>query len=125
NDDMKAAMRSGDKPKLSCVRQLKSKVQEEMNAPTFKGPADDDFYRTVIKSYVKQLQKGMSDLEAGGDRSLTLRTQYQSEIDYLSGFLPQLMDEAATRQLIEEKLSENGVTEAKHMGRVMGLVMKD
>ena len=46
------------------------------------------------------------------------------EVDYLSPFLPTLLDEAATGALVEKTIADVGATSLKQMGQVMGAIMK-
>lgn len=124
NDAMKRAMRSGDKDRLACIRQLKSKVQEAANAKDFTGVVDDALYQRVIESYVKSLRKGLAELEGAGERGEALRNKYQGEIDYLSEFLPQKLAEAETRALVQQAVADTGAREPREAGRVMGVIMK-
>lgn len=124
NELMKSAMKAKEMDKVKAVRQLKSKVQEEVNAKGFSGEVNDALYVKVIKSYVGSLRKGITELEAGGDKTAGLRDQYQWEIDLFSQWLPTLAGEAETRKLVRDALSETGVTDPKQTGRVMGHLMK-
>ncbi len=124
NELMKTAMKAKEMDKVKAVRQLKSKIQEEVNAKGFSGELDDALYVKVIKSYAGSLKKGIGELEAGGERTAGLRKQYQWEIDLFSQWLPTLAGEAETRALVQKALGELGVTDPKEAGRVMGHLMK-
>ena len=58
-------------------------------------------------------------------RSAELRGKYQAEIDYLDVYMPKMLDEAATRALVEKAVAELGLSDPKMAGRVVGAVMKD
>jgi hypothetical protein len=125
SDALKAAMRAKDKTRIACIRQVKSKIQEAVNAKGFKGEVDDTLYQTTIASYIKSLKKGIEELEAAGARGEELRASYAAEIAYLEPFLPQLKSEEETRELVQAAIARGGVTDVKQIGKVMGMVMKD
>ena len=124
DEDLKQGMRSKDAARMGCVRQVRSKMQETVNAKDFSGTVDDALYQKVIASYVKQLRRGIEELGEGSGRAQELRDKYQAEIDYLGQFLPKLLDEGATGALVQEALVSSGVTDAKQAGRVVGGIMK-
>lgn len=120
-----AALKGHDAERASCVRQVKAKLQETMNAPGFTGEATDELVSAVIGSYVKSLEKSIVELKAAGDKGLDLVDKYGGEIAYLRQFLPALMDGPATRSLVEKTLATLGVSDPKQAGRVMGAILKD
>lgn len=122
---LKDAMRAKDKSLIACIRQVRSKVQEAVNAKGFSGEVDDALYQNTIGAYIKSLKKGIEELEAAGSRSEELRTSYAAEIAYLEQFLPQLKSEEETRELVRAAIAQGGVTDVKQVGKVMGLVMKE
>jgi uncharacterized protein YqeY len=121
---LKDAMRARDSDRVACIRQVRSKLQEAMNAPDFEGEMSDDDAQKIIASYVKSLQKSIEELRAGGDKAQPLITKYQAEIGYLEGYLPQRLDEDATAALVDSALGELGITDAKQAGRAIGHIMK-
>ncbi|MEE8409421.1 MAG: GatB/YqeY domain-containing protein [Myxococcota bacterium] len=125
DDDLKAGMRAKEAHRVSCIRQVRSKIQEAVNAKGFKGKVDDALYQETISTYIKSLQKGIEELAAGGERGEALCTKYQAEIDYLKEFLPEMMGEDETRALVKKTVEELAVTDPKQAGHVMGAVMKD
>jgi uncharacterized protein YqeY len=119
------ALKGHDAERASCVRQIKAKLQETMNAPGFTGKPTDDVVLQVIGSYVKSLEKSIVELRAAGDKGLELVGKYESEIAYLRQFLPTLLDGPATRALVEKALATLGISDPKQAGRAMGAILKD
>ena len=124
SEDLKNAMRSKDQDRTACIRQVRSKIQEAVNAPNFDGEVDDAFHVQVIGAYVKSLSKAIKELEAAGERSQALRDRYAAEIDYLQVYLPKLLGEEETAALVRQAIADLGVTDPKQAGRVMGVIMK-
>lgn len=122
---LKDAMRAKDKDLIACIRQVKSKIQEAVNAKGFAGEIDDSLYQKTIGAYVKMLKKGIEELEAAGTRGDELRSKYAAEIAYLDKYLPQLKSEEETRELVKAAIAEGAVTDVKQVGKVMGLLMKN
>jgi hypothetical protein len=122
---LKDAMRSRQADVVACIRQIKSKVQETVNQATFQGAVDDALHQQVIGSYVKSLEKGITELSAAGARSETLVARYRSEIDYLRQYLPQMLDEAATQTLVQQAIAQAGATQPRQVGQVLGMLMKE
>jgi uncharacterized protein YqeY len=124
NEALKDAMRARDQALVACVRQVKSKLQEAVNAKDFKGDVDDALYQKVIGSYIKSLNKGIEELEAAGTRGDELRSKYAAEVTYLERFLPRLKNEAETREIVRAAIAGAGISDAKEIGKLMGVVMK-
>jgi uncharacterized protein YqeY len=125
NADLKDQMRAKNADTVACIRQLKSKVQETVNAKGFSGPVDDALYQKVIASYVKSLEKGIGELQAAGERGAPLRAKYQAEIDYLGKYMPKLLGEAETLALVKKAIATAGATDPKQAGKVLGVLMKE
>jgi uncharacterized protein YqeY len=124
DEDMKAGMRAKDQARVAVVRQIRAKAQEATNAPDFKGPADDAFYQKVITSYVRMIEKGLSDLAAAGERGNALRDSYRAEITYLQQFLPKMLSPDETAAIVKQTIASVGAREAKDVGKVLGAIMK-
>ena len=121
---MVAAMRRRDAAQVACIRQLKSKVQEAVNAPGFAGDVDDALHERVIGSYVKSLEKAIVELAAGGARSQPLCDQYSEEIRYLRQYLPQPLTAPEITALAATAAREQGITDPKQGGKLLGALMR-
>ena len=119
--ELKDAMRARDSDRLGCIRSVRAKVQEVVNTKDFKGAVDDALYVKVINSYVKSLQKAIDEMRGAGP----VVDKYRAEIVYLQPYLPQLLDEAATAELVKKTIAALGVTDPKQSGKVMGAIMKE
>lgn len=124
DQDLKAGMRAKDQARVAVVRQIRAKTQEAMNAPDFKGPADDAFYQKVIGSYVRMIEKGLVELENAGERGNALRDSYRAEIAYLQQFLPKMLSPDETAKIVEQTIASVGARELKDVGKVLGAIMK-
>jgi uncharacterized protein YqeY len=124
-EDLKAAMRSKDAPVVACIRQVKSKVQEAINAKDFKGPVDNALHQKVIASYVKSLEKAVVEMSAAGEKTQALCATYQAEITLLQKYLPTLMGVEETRACVAKVVASLPERDVKHAGKVVGMLMKE
>ncbi len=121
---LKNAMKSGDKRIVQTLRMVKAKVTEHRMSKDFSGELDDGVVQQIVGAYVKQLTKAIPEFEKAGDAGKGQIQELRFEIDYLSEFLPSLLDEAATRGIVKNTISEMGVSDPKRVGQVMGAIMK-
>jgi len=123
-DKLKDAMRSKDRPVLDAIRNVRTEITRAATEKGASGEITDELCTNVIAAYVKKLQKTVPQFEAAGERGAAQVDKLRFEIDYLSQWLPQTLDEAATRELVAEAIAATGAADAKDAGRVMGHVMK-
>ena len=115
-EDMKAAMRAGDRDRLSCIRMLQAGIkQREVDERT---TLDDAQVLAVIDKMIKQRRESVAQFEAGKRPDLVAKES--AEIALLSGYLPAQLDAAALDALVREAIATTGATSMKEMGKVMG-----
>ena len=122
--EQKAAMKSGDRATLNVIRQIQSEVAVAKAAPGFKGEVDDDLYLATIATYVKRRSQARSEYDTLGERGREQADKLTFEIDYLAAYLPQKLDESATRALVAQTIADLGATDPQMTGQVIGAVMK-
>jgi uncharacterized protein YqeY len=122
SDAIKEAMKAGDKTRLGAARlmqsELKNKDVEARGAG--KAEASEEDILGVLQKMIKQRQESLSIYEKAGRADLA--TIEKSEIDVISSFLPQQMDEAAVAAAIRDAIAESGAAGMKDMGKVIGLL---
>lgn len=124
--ELKEAMLAKDARRRDVVRQVQSEVSLALSEPGFKGEADDALYEQVISSYVKKMKKSKEEYEGLGERGQAMAEKLAYEVEYLGRWLPQKLDEDATRAMIRESISALGVAgDDKAAGRVIGALMKE
>ena len=118
--DMKDAMKAGDKRRLGTVRlvqaALKDKDIEARGAG--KGEASDEEILGLLQKMIKQRQESAGIYEQAGRPELA--SQEREEADIIASYLPKQMDEAETRQAIEAAVKDTGAASMKDMGKVIG-----
>ena len=95
--ELKEALRASDRNRKDVIRAIETEVSRAKAEPGFEGDVNDDLYRTVIGSYVKKMSKAREEYEGLGDQGAEMAGKLRFEIEYLSRWLPQLLDETATR----------------------------
>ncbi len=123
--ELKEALRATDRNRKDVIRAIETEVSRAKAEPGFEGDVNDDLYRTVIASYVKKMTKARQEYDEMGDRGAEMATKLGFEIEYLSRWLPSVLDEAATRSLVYEAITDLSVDDPKQAGRVVGHIMKD
>jgi uncharacterized protein YqeY len=114
-DDIKAAMRGGDKLSLVTLRMLSAAIkQREIDERIV---LDDAQVLAVVEKLVKQRREAATQYEAGNRADLAAKEL--AEIALLQAYLPEPLSEAELDALIEAALAETGATSIKDMGRIM------
>jgi len=114
-NDLKDAMKSGDKFKLSVIRMLKSSLQlEKINKMH---DLTDDEVVAVIKKQVKMRKDSIAEFEKFG--KVEEVQNLQKEIEILNVYLPEEMSEEQVLKVIDEVFNELKPTSMRDMGNVM------
>lgn len=127
-DDIKAAtiasMKAGEKDRTAALRLIGAKIKDrDIEVRTGKAPDnDDDLVTEVLQKMAKQRRESITMYEDGGRQELA--DQEKAELAVIEEFLPQMMDEAATKAAIEAVKADVGAESIKDMGRVMGELKK-
>jgi uncharacterized protein len=123
--ELKDAMKSGDGARRDVIRQVQTEAANARSDPGFSGETDDDFYRKVISSYVKKMDKARTEYLGYGERGAAMAEKLGFEVEYLKRWLPGKLDDAATRELVRTTIAELGAGgDPKAAGRVTGTLMK-
>jgi uncharacterized protein YqeY len=117
-EDMKTAMRAGEKERLATIRLALAAIkQREVDERII---LDDTQVLAVLEKMIKQRREAITQFESGGRADLVAKEN--AEIAVLQGYLPAQMSEAELDALIAEAIRTTGATSIKDMGKVMGLV---
>ena len=114
-----AAMKSGDKTRLSAVRLILAKLKDrdiELRTASTQ-PDDDTLVVEVLQKMGKQRRESIAMYEQGGRQELA--EVEKAELAVIDGFLPSQMSETETTAAIEAIKSELGASSVKDMGKVM------
>ena len=118
--DMYAAMKSGDKDKAGTLRTLLAKLKDKQ-INTRKDLTEQECI-SVIKTLVKQRKESIEMYEKVGREGLAIKEKL--ELDILSVYLPEIMDEGETRKLVQAVITETNAKGLSDLGKVMPIVMQ-
>jgi len=118
SDDMKAAMKGGEKEKLAVIRLVNAAIkQREVDERIV---LDDANVLSVLEKMIKQRRDSVSQFEAAGREDLAAQERF--EIGVIADYMPQALSEAEIDAAIEAAIAESGAASARDMGKVVGLV---
>ena len=114
-DDMKSAMKSGDKDRLGVIRLVNAAIkQREVDERI---TLDDAAVMAVLEKMLKQRRDSVSQYVTAGREDLA--DVERSEIAVIETYLPAKLDEAAITVFVNEAIAETGATSAADMGKLM------
>ncbi len=116
--DLKEAMKSGDKFKLSVLRMLKSALQLE--GISLKKELSDDEVITVVKRNVKQRKDSISEFQKYNKMDEV--SSLEKEIAILKNYLPEELSEEKVMEEIDKVFEEEKPESIKDMGRIMKIL---
>lgn len=117
-DDMKAAMKSGQKERLGVIRLINAAIkQKEVDERV---ELDDAAVLAVLEKMVKQRRDSVSQYEAAAREDLA--AVERAEIAVIEAYLPAKLGEAEIRAAIDAAIAQTGATGPADMGRLMGML---
>ena len=123
-DDMKAAMKSGDKHSLGVIRLANAAIkQKEVDEPRVgdeRVELDDAQVLAVLEKMVKQRRDSVSQYEAAGREDLA--AVERDEIVVIERYLPAKLGEAEVIAAIDAAIAETGASSPADIGKLMGVL---
>lgn len=117
-DDVKAAMRAGDKDRLSVLRMLQAELKQREVVESIE--LTDAVVLAAVEKMVKQRRDAESQFRNGNRPDLA--DKEAAEIQILMGYLPQQLTDAEVGALLDQAIAETGAAGGKDMGKVMGWI---
>ncbi len=118
-EEMKQAMKSNDKAKLSTIRMIRSAVKNK--EIELRKPLDDDGIFRVIQGMVKKSEESIEQFKAGGRMDLVEKET--KEIETMRSYLPQPLSREEVVKIIDQTIEETKASSLKDLGKVMKSVM--
>ena len=118
-DEMKEAMRSGDKLRLSTIRMIRSAVKNK-EIDLRKKLEEDEIFK-VIQGMVRKGEESLEQFEAGGRKDLVEKEKKEMEI--LKSFLPHPISMEEISRIIDQSIVETQASSLKDLGEVMKSVI--
>ena len=117
-DDMKAAMKGGDKGSLGVIRLVNAAIKQKEVDERIE--LDDAAVLAVLEKMVKQRKDSVSQYEGAGREDLAAIER--AEIVVIERYLPAKLDEAAILAAIDAAIAQTGASGAADMGKLMGVL---
>lgn len=118
-DEMKQAMRSSDKVRLSTIRMIRTAVKNK--EIELRKKLDDEEIQRVIQGMLRRNEESIEQFRLGGRMDLV--DKESKEGDILRSFLPQALSTEEILKVIDESLQETQASSMKDLGKVMKSVM--
>jgi hypothetical protein len=118
-EEMKGAMKSSDKLRLSTIRMIRSAVKNK-EIEIRKTLEDEDVVK-VIQAMVRKGEESVEQFQTGGRTDLVEKEK--KEIEILKSFLPQPLSQDQILKIIDQSIQETQASSLKDIGKVMKSVM--
>jgi hypothetical protein len=115
-NDQKAAMKSGDKPRLATIRLVMAAIKQQ-EVDSRKDLSDDDVI-TILTKMVKQRRDSIDQYTKAGRSDLA--DQESAEIAIIEQYLPAQLSAEEVAGIIDEVIAATGAAGPQDMGKVMG-----
>ena len=117
-DDMKTAMKAGDKERLGVIRLLNAAIkQREVDERIV---LDDTQVLSVLEKQMKQRRDSLTQFEAAGRHDLA--AVERMELGVIQAYLPQPLSAEALAEAVAASIAEAGATGPQDMGKVMAVL---
>lgn len=119
NADMKEAMKTRNKFRLSVIRMLLAAIK---NAEIDRQQAlTDEQVEELLGRELKQRKDSLQEFEKAGRQDLA--TEVQAEIEIIAQYLPEPLSEAELTEIVQQTIRETGAASKADMGKVMAALM--
>ena len=113
--DIKAAMKSGAKDKVSALRMLSAALKNKQIDK--RAPLVDSETLDTVRSLIKQRKDSIEQFAKGGRQDLV--DKETTEVAILEVYLPQQLGREEVEKLVREAIAQTSAQGAKDMGKVM------
>ncbi len=119
--DLRLAMKAHDQVRRDTVRLALAALKNEEVAQ--RKTLDDSAVEAILRRQTKMRRESIEAFGKGGRDDLVVKEQ--AELEILESYLPQQLDEAALRAIVERVIAESGATGPKEQGKVMQKLMPE
>jgi uncharacterized protein len=119
NEDMKQAMKAGEKFRLSTIRLVRASIKNQ--EIELRRPLDDNELLQVVSRELKQRRDSLQDFQRAGREDLVANVS--AEIDIISQYLPQQLTEEEIKDIVMQTMQETGASSKADLGKLMGALM--
>lgn len=118
-EEMKQAMKSNDKIRLSTIRMIRSAVKNKEIEQ--RGQLDDEDILRVIQGMERKGEESLEQFQIG--RRMDLVEKEKKELEILRSFLPKALSQEEVVEIIDQTIKEVEASSSKDLGKVMKSVM--
>jgi len=118
-DEMKQAMKAGDKLRLSAIRMIRSALKNK--EIELRRKLEDEDVVKAIQVMVRKSEESVEQFQAGGRMDLVEKEKKEMEV--LKSFLPQLLSQEEILKIIDQSIQETQASSLKDIGKVMKSVL--
>ncbi len=122
NEDIKAAMKSGQKDTLMALRDIKSKLLLEMTKEGGDGAVDDSKSIQILTKLFKQRQESIEIYKS--QNRADLLEEEQKQADVIAAYLPKQLTKEEIEEEVRSIISQVGASSPSDLGKVMGVASK-
>ncbi|MEZ4800746.1 MAG: GatB/YqeY domain-containing protein [Flavobacteriales bacterium] len=122
NEDIKAAMKAGEKDKLMALRDIKSKLLLEMTKEGSEGTVDEAQGMAVLNKLYKQRMESIEIYKSQNRPELAEEEQKQADV--IKAYLPEQLTGEKLEEAVKAIMSEVGASSMADMGKAMGAASK-
>lgn len=123
SDDLKKAMKSGDKLRLETLRTIRAALLEKEVEKRPLGGVTPDDETSVLLSSAKKRKESITIFRDNARNDLA--DQEEKELAIIQEYLPQQMSQEQVNEIIKKAITATGATSGKDFGKVMSVVMKE
>jgi hypothetical protein len=118
-EEMKQAMKSNDKARLSTIRMIRSALKNK--EIEMRKPLDEEAILRVIQGMVKKSEESIEQFKTGGRTDLVEKET--KEIEIMKSYLPQPLSREEVLKVIDQTIEETQASSLRDLGKVMKTVM--
>jgi uncharacterized protein YqeY len=122
NNDIKEAMKSGDKERLMALRDIKSKLLLEMTKGGSDGQVEDAAGMAILNKLYKQRQESIEIFTSQGRQDLVDEEKKQAAV--IASYLPAQLSEEELESELKKIIENLGASAPSDLGKVMGVASK-
>jgi uncharacterized protein len=118
-EDVKTAMKAGEKDRLSTLRMIQAAIKDRdiANRGLGKEAAGEDELLQLLTKMVKQREESAAIYDKGGRPELAAKER--EEIGFIQAYMPKQLSDDETQSAIAAIIAETGAASIKDMGKVM------
>lgn len=117
-DDMKAALKAGEKERLGTIRLINAAIKQREVDERIE--LDDAAVLAVLEKMIKQRRDSVAQYQDAGREDLAAKES--AEIAICQAYLPEPLSDAEIEAIIDAALAETGASSMRDMGKAMGII---